>query len=66
MDGAPPHNAAVITNMLNERYGDRWIGLNFPTVRFPPRSPDLTPLDYYLFGNLKRIVYKEVWIYLNN
>jgi len=26
-------------------------------VQFPPRSPDLTPLDFYLWGTLKDVVY---------
>ena len=28
-------------------------------VAWPPRSPDLTPLDFYLWGDIKRIVYSE-------
>ncbi|XP_031788988.1 uncharacterized protein LOC100679651 [Nasonia vitripennis] len=59
MDGAPAHNAAMIADHLDELFPERWIGLNSPHVRFPPRSPDLTIMDYYLFGNLKRICYAE-------
>ncbi|XP_031785939.2 uncharacterized protein LOC116418120 [Nasonia vitripennis] len=60
MDGAPAHNAAVVTEYLEERFPERWIGLNSPHVRFPPRSPDLTIMDYYFFGNIKRICYTQV------
>ena len=29
-------------------------------VLYPPRSPDLTPLDYFLWGHVyKELVYKE-------
>lgn len=28
------------------------------TVEFPPRSPDLTPLDFFLWGYLKNIIYQ--------
>lgn len=27
-------------------------------IEWPPRSPDLTPLDYFLWGHLKNVVYK--------
>ena len=27
-------------------------------VAWPPRSPDLTPLDYYLWGHMKTNVYE--------
>jgi hypothetical protein len=26
-------------------------------IKWPPRSPDLTPLDYFLWGHLKTVVY---------
>ncbi|XP_074097975.1 uncharacterized protein LOC141526786 isoform X1 [Cotesia typhae] len=46
-DGAPCHSSGDITNFLNAQYGQQWLGRYGP-VRWPPRSPDLTPLDYYL------------------
>jgi len=36
----------------------RWIGRR-GAVEFPPRSPDLTPLDFYLWGTLKDVVYRR-------
>lgn len=56
-DGAPPHFAADVRAYLSETYGARWIGRGGP-VRWPPRSPDINPLDFYLWGHLKEIVYK--------
>ncbi|OXU17803.1 hypothetical protein TSAR_000596 [Trichomalopsis sarcophagae] len=55
------HNAAVVTvtDYLEERFPERWIGLNSPHIRFPPRLPDLTIMDYYFFGNIKRICYVQ-------
>ncbi|EFN72314.1 hypothetical protein EAG_00021, partial [Camponotus floridanus] len=38
----------------------RWIGRNGPTINWPARSPDLTPLDFFLWGKLKEEIYKEV------
>lgn len=34
----------------------RWIGQR-GSVEYPPRSPDLTPLDFFLWGTLKNTVY---------
>ena len=28
-------------------------------MTWPPHSPDLTPLDFYLWGYLKSVVYQE-------
>ena len=41
---------------LNNRLPNRWIGRD-GAVRWVPRSPDLTPLDLYLWGHLKSNVY---------
>lgn len=37
-------------------FGNRWIGIHDPR-EWPPRSPDLTPLDFFLWGYLKQQVY---------
>ncbi|KAJ4426274.1 hypothetical protein ANN_27086 [Periplaneta americana] len=37
---------------------DRWIGRGGP-IAWPPRSPDLNPLDFYLWGRLKSLVYSS-------
>ena len=37
---------------------DRWIGRRGP-VEWPARSPDLTPMDFFLWGVLKDMVYSE-------
>ena len=55
-DGAPPHRRRVVTERLAELFGDRVIALNRP-VEWPPRSPDLTPLDFFLWGHLKSKVH---------
>ena len=39
-------------------FPNRWIGKYGP-VNYPPRSPDLTVLDYYLWGRKKDLVYRE-------
>lgn len=56
-DGAPYHRSAEITRFLNENFRE-WIGQN-GTIFWPARSPDLTPMDFFLWGTLKDIVYKN-------
>lgn len=57
-DGAPAHYQRDVRTYLSDRYGERWIGRGGP-VPWPARSPDLTPLDFFLWGEIKRLVYKE-------
>ena len=42
---------------LNESFPNRWLVRGGP-VACPPRSPDLTLLDYYLWGHMKTLVYE--------
>lgn len=58
LDGSPIHNAFLVREWLNEHFENRWIGRNSPLIEWPPRSPDLTPLDFFLWGLLKQKVYK--------
>lgn len=55
-DGAPPHFSRAVRDYLNHAFPDRWIGRGGP-FRWPARSPDLTPLDFFLWGHLKQLVY---------
>jgi hypothetical protein len=50
-DGAAPHYHRSMTDFLN-----RWTGRGGPTA-WPPRSPDLTPIDLFLWGCVKDRVY---------
>lgn len=56
-DGAPPHYAVMVRTYLNEIFRNRWIGRGGP-IKWPARSPDLTPLDYFLWGFLKDRVFR--------
>lgn len=56
-DGCPAHFSRNVTTYLNENYPNRWIGRGGP-IAWPPRSPDLTPLDFFLWGHLKSVIYK--------
>ncbi|GFX29583.1 putative LOC100569746 [Trichonephila clavipes] len=45
-------------NRLKDTFGDRLIS-RFGPVNWPPRSCDLTPLDYFLWGYVKSLVYAD-------
>lgn len=55
-DGATPHNARINTDFLHNCFGDKWIGTYGPT-RWPARSPDLNPLDFFLWSYMQDKVY---------
>lgn len=57
-DGAPPHNGRQVKNFLNREFPEKWIG-NGGFIEWPARSPDLSPLDYFLWGAIKNKVYKN-------
>lgn len=56
-DGAPAHFSNIVRGFLNANYRRRWIGRGGP-VSWPPRSPDLNPLDFFLWGRMKTLVYE--------
>ncbi|GFW96110.1 putative DD41D transposase [Trichonephila clavipes] len=57
-DGATCHTARVTIELLKDTLGDRLIS-RFGHVNWPPRSCDLTPLDYFLWGYVKSLVYAD-------
>ncbi|GFW55823.1 uncharacterized protein TNCV_122071 [Trichonephila clavipes] len=48
-DGALSHYARHVSENLERTFPNRWIGSGGP-VTWPPRSPDLSPLDFFSFG----------------
>ncbi|GFU94011.1 uncharacterized protein TNCV_2391001 [Trichonephila clavipes] len=57
-DGATCHTARATIDLLKDTFGDRLIS-RFGLVNWPPRSCDLTPLDYFLWGYVKSLVYAD-------
>ncbi|GFX31278.1 uncharacterized protein TNCV_2060971 [Trichonephila clavipes] len=57
-DGTTCHTARATIDLLKDTFGDRLIS-RFGPVNWPPRSCDLTPLDYYLWGYVKSLVYAD-------
>ncbi|CAM1291471.1 Uncharacterised protein r2_g55 [Pycnogonum litorale] len=60
-DGAPPHWKRSVRAYLSENLSGRWIGRaddgDNVLLKWPPRSPDLTPCDFFLWGYVKGLIY---------
>lgn len=63
-DGAPPHNSGHVADLLQIYFPNKWIANNGP-IMWPARSPDLTPLDFFLWGYVKNEVYKQKYASIN-
>ncbi|GFU59859.1 uncharacterized protein TNCV_4726261 [Trichonephila clavipes] len=57
-DGATCHTARTTIDLLKDTFGDRLIS-RFGSVNWPPRSCDLTQLDYFLWCYVKSLVYAD-------
>ncbi|GFX86247.1 putative transposable element [Trichonephila clavipes] len=57
-DGATCLTDRATIDLLKDTFGDRLIS-RFGPVNWPPRSCDLTPLDYFLWGYVKSLVYAD-------
>ncbi|KAJ9587544.1 hypothetical protein L9F63_019024 [Diploptera punctata] len=55
-DGALPYWSLDVRNSLKESFPDRWIGRGGP-IGWPPRSPDITPLEFFLWVYVKDRVF---------
>jgi hypothetical protein len=52
----PPQELRAVRAYLSDEFGARWIGCGGP-VPWPPRSPDLTPVNFYLWNEIRHRVY---------
>ncbi|GFW48867.1 DUF4817 domain-containing protein [Trichonephila clavipes] len=55
-DGATCHTACATIDLLKDTFSESLIS-RFGPVNWRPRSCDLTPLDYFLWGYVKSLVY---------
>lgn len=55
-DGATAHTARASMEVVRELFPEKVIS-RFGDLNWPARSPDLTPLDFFLWGYLKSKVY---------
>jgi len=60
--GAPPHWGSHIRGFLDATFPNRWIGRDGPTP-WPPRSPDITPLNSFYGGMLRQSIFDTSSIY---
>jgi hypothetical protein len=58
-DGAPPNFLHIVRQHLNQTLVEQWTGSG-GQVNWPDRSPDLNPLDFWLWGHLKTLVYSAL------
>ena len=58
-DGAPAHFALDVREYLNNVFPNRWIGKG-GTVQWPPHSADLTPMNFFIWGEMKCLVYETL------
>lgn len=57
LDGAPAHFSLNVRSYLNRKFPEKWVGRSGPSI-WPPRSPDLTSMDFFLWGYVKNLVYQ--------
>jgi len=55
-DGAPSPWGSDVGRFLDAAFPNRWIGRDGPTP-WSPRTPDITPLDFFLWGYVKDKVF---------
>ena len=53
-DGAPAHTSHLVQNWLSDNVDAFW-----SKECWPPSSPDLNPLDYYVWGVIERVSNKS-------
>jgi len=53
---AAAHFGCKVWEYLTTTYNNHWIGQGGPTA-WPARSPDLTPMDFFLWGHIKALIY---------
>lgn len=56
-DGAPPHYALSVRQILAAKFDQNHVIGRGYGIPWPPRSPDLSPVDFYLWGALKARVF---------
>ncbi|GFV24953.1 putative DD41D transposase [Trichonephila clavipes] len=57
-NGATCHTTRDAIDLLKDTFGDRLIS-GFGPVNWPPKSCDLTPLDYFLWAYVKSLFYAD-------
>ena len=56
-DGVTPHTATATMRHLNDLFGENVISKKKSAFPWSPRPPDLSPLDFFLWGCCTNYVY---------
>lgn len=59
-DGCPSHNKKTVITFLETTFPNHLIATR-GMIKWPPRSPDLAPHDFFLWGCLKETAYKHAF-----
>ena len=57
-DGAPVHIGRNVRAWMQQNFEEREIG-RYGSIHWPARSPDLTPMDFFVWGWVKDQVYRQ-------
>jgi hypothetical protein len=57
-DGAPAHFGAIVHTALAKRFPGGWIG-RIGRLIGPPRTPYLTPRDFFFWGYIRDIMHSQ-------
>ena len=57
--GTPAHFANAVSAYLSRKFGGKWVGRSGP-VSCSPRSTYLSPLDSFVWGAMKNMVYETL------
>jgi Helix-turn-helix domain (DUF4817) len=57
-DGCPAHNAIIVRHFLSNVFGDRLLS-GMSNIKWPARSPDLAPMDFFFWGHIKSTIYGD-------
>ncbi|GFX71239.1 uncharacterized protein TNCV_3410091 [Trichonephila clavipes] len=55
-DGAPPHITRCVKNVFKHHFTKERVTNRQFLHLWPPRSPDLNPCDFWLWGHLRQLV----------
>ena len=63
-DGAPAHSSHAVADHLEVTFGEKVISRSFQTwkkkgLNWAASSADLSPLDFFLNGELKRLIWED-------
>ena len=57
-DGAPAHTAHATLELLQQWFGNRIISRGLEGRAWPGCSPDITPMDYFVWGVMKNAIFR--------